>query len=575
MDTNRSNQSGVNLSLIDDMSFNNTSNLNSKSTIPKEDERDKNYQRLSSSINDLFANLINHLEKQKNKEFIVENDLHQHHEYKFPLNTSNISNSNLLFNTKSVNQTPETNGLNNRFSPSLSNQNINNSNKLMQNFSKNSIKDKDSGFNQETSFYDSNSQFIPKPSVSGSHNNNNNQYNSNLQNINSALKELNLVDHTNSRLQSLDTQNPTYNTDTHDLSLLERYLYNEQVIAQKHAKIENLIQGFLSEKNLVIDDYSLIEYILNQEGISLKTFKQLIREKYSNIKWPDELLSILHQVINENPSSPVMTSEYHNESSYDNEYEPRRNESDIENKLNYSHQMKQGMLRHDMAEFSHSPSSSSRSYRRIKEIKNSTNTKKKHLSQVIDNSDILSDNFEEDEEKLKKTLSNSFVKRRERKGSLPEIVTSQIIDGENLTNEFHVSSYFSMTSNKTLTLNGQNRNEQNGFDTAKNVRLANDPNRNSRKGAFVLEVLRTSMFRSKSLTDLNSSLSKIENNALSFNNPNLINQHTNTFSSYKATAKSINFNLHQAHLNEARNEYIDNTLCLSLPKFNLPTLTEK
>lgn len=39
-----------------------------------EENRNKNYQELSESINDLFSNLLRHLEKQKNKDYLINCD---------------------------------------------------------------------------------------------------------------------------------------------------------------------------------------------------------------------------------------------------------------------------------------------------------------------------------------------------------------------------------------------------------------------------------------------------------------------------------------------------------------------
>lgn len=102
-----------------------------------------------------------------------------------------------------------------------------------------------------------------------------------------------------------DYHNPHNNQhmSSNDFSLLERYLNNEQIIANKHAQIERLLEDWFREcggagANPLIDDYSIIDYILNQEGISMRTFAQLIREKFDYIEWPREIIVELYRVVN-------------------------------------------------------------------------------------------------------------------------------------------------------------------------------------------------------------------------------------------------------------------------------------
>lgn len=178
---------------------------------------------------------------------------------------------------------------------------------------------------------------------------------------------------------------------------------------------------------------------------------------------------------------------------------------------------------------SSSPASSSRSYRRIKELKNNSINSKKN--QAANNLTLLSSKpspyleatYNNEEDYLKKSLVMSFTKRRERKGSLPEINPSVVLNDES------TSSFNMMMNGTVVNLNEAHQNNQElyyhpltstqetfAMDSHDDSTAAN--RRESRKSAFVLEVFRTSMFRSKSLTDLNSSIVKSENYATMANN---------------------------------------------------------
>jgi hypothetical protein len=181
---------------------------------------------------------------------------------------------------------------------------------------------------------------------------------------------------------------------------------------------------------------------------------------------------------------------------------------------------------------SSSPASSSRSYRRIKELKNNSINSKKN--QAANNLTLLSSKpspyleatYNNEEDYLKKSLVMSFTKRRERKGSLPEINPSVVLNDES------TSSFNMMMNGTVVNLNESVAAHQNNQElyyhplTSTQETFAMDPHddstaanrRESRKSAFVLEVFRTSMFRSKSLTDLNSSIVKSENYATMANN---------------------------------------------------------
>lgn len=138
-------------------------------------------------------------------------------------------------------------------------------------------------------------------------------------------------------------------------------------------------------------------------------------------------------------------------------------------------------------------------------------------------------------------------------------------NNNNVTNnDFQASSYFSLGSTKYANIHGvpnkyNNNSKNNTLKSGSNLANESD-NRNSRKTAFVLEVLRTSMFRSKSLTDLNSSLVKFEN---SLSISNTINNYTLT-----SNNKSMNANLNQAHLNELKTDSLSGSFGVSSSKFD-------
>ena len=445
-----------------------------------------NYKRLSNTINSLFTNLIDNLEKQKNKDYLNESDC----DYKF--NSSIFSN---CYANKSFDQAME-----------------NSKNKSLPQANSNKESNKDSGFNQEiSSLDDSQTQLILK-------------IHSNNTKINSLSHETNDSNQIRSNLKACEFSTKGYKSDSNQISLLDRFLYNEQIVAEKHSKIESVMIAFFNYQNLPLEDYSIIEYILNQEGITIKTFKQLIKEKYYNIQWPNELLLYLHQIVNEreSPRSESVDENIDHVSIYEDNYSINSNMVnganeyafvDIETRLN-NNSMNKNSIRQETSDISPSRSGSNRSYRRLKEIKNSTNSRKKHSLRE----DEL---IEDDQDKLIKSLTNSFTKRRERKGSLPEVTSGHLLNDEHVMQ----LSHHSQNSNETLI---------NEFSNEEKV------NRRSRKGAFILEVLRTSMFRSKSLTDLNNSLLNCERGSNS-----LINNDIN----HKSIGANLNY-LHEQSLNQ-------------------------
>lgn len=428
------------------------------------DEDSTKYKRLSNTINSLFTNLIDNLEKQKNKDYLNESDC----DYKF--NSSIFSNS---YANKSFDQAM-----------------ANNKNKSLPQANSNKESNKDSGFNQEiSSLDDSQTQLILKIHSSNTK-------------LNSLTHDTNDSNQIRSNLKSCEFSTRGYKSDSNQITLLDRFLYNEQIVAEKHSKIESVIIAFFNYQNLPLEDYSIIEYILNQEGITIKTFKQLIKEKYYNIQWPNELLLYLHQIVNEreSPRSESVDENIDHVSIYADNYSINSNMAnganeyafvDIETRLN-NNSINKNSIRQETADISPSRSGSTRSYRRLKEIKNSTNSRKK---QNLREDELI----EHDQDKLIKSLTSSFAKRRERKGSLPEVTSGQLLYDEHVMQ----LSHHSQNSNGTL-VNTSNNDEK--------------VNRRSRKGAFILEVLRTSMFRSKSLTDLNNSLLNCERGSNSLTN---------------------------------------------------------
>jgi hypothetical protein len=283
--------------------------------------REENYQRLSSSINDLFTNLLKELEKQKNKEYLMNNtdDMLNNSKLNNFLMMSSSNGSNHNINSKVADHLQETreeeeddaaadeeiekanaNQISNRLHhKSKTNNNSNDSNK-------------DSGFNQE-SFY--NNMGSPH---SSNKNNGHNSIHKDSNSMNHSISNQNgnhaAQNHYNKHqanepgndkpVETTSNNSPkssNLSSDHQEMSLLERYLNSEQIIAYKHTQIEVLLhKWFVKQNSFLMDDdyYSIIEYILNQEGISLKTFVKLIKEKFNAIEWHDELLVELFDIVN-------------------------------------------------------------------------------------------------------------------------------------------------------------------------------------------------------------------------------------------------------------------------------------
>ena len=511
-------------------------------------EKLKNYHRLSSSINNLFSNLIQHLEVQKNRDYLDELGVDTkarnstQNLYYSPNNINNINSNNKMTHSPSNNS--------NKMSPNLvlNNKNSNNSNKES---------NKDSGFNQE-SIYTYKNGSINKKS---------------------------------------DAVENTYQNEMPKLSLLERYLNNEQFITYKHAQIDKLLFGNDQNKakNLnSLDDYSINEYILNQEGISINTFKQLIKEKYNKFEWSDDLLNKLYLIVNQSNESIKNNSDYENcdslsinerntemedeeeeeedifnqdefecfEQFNTEDYEPDyqdKNLIDNNSSKKLSSILKNGVIQSKQIEDvnmenSNSPSTSTKSYRKIKDIKNATSLKKKQLHVAPDTSEVFSQlnetlNGNDDElirqkisdEKqadLKKSLSSSFTKRRNRKGSLPEINNNHLSGFDNSLNNSELKSPSFLSFRNSSIVNPNETNLNNTIETTALTNNQSGEQRQSRKSAFILEVMRSSMFRSKSLTDLNSSILKPSDHTSSFVtfNNNTRQQRSSTLNKYSGSS---------------------------------------
>ena len=418
-------------------------------------QRVKNYQRLSHSINDLFANLLEQLEKQKNKNYLnVEAKLpsskkpHQENHY------VNLNQTDYLVN-ESLNK--------------LNNEGIAFANKK-QNLSKDS--NKDSGFNQE---------FINDPSYR------NKYYGEKKQDLEE--KKLQIIQ---------------ADPDSNEISLLERYLNNEQLIAFKHSQLEAYLVKTFSNS---FSDFAMIDYMLNQEGLSKTTFKKLIREKFRDIDWPNEVIMKLHEIINQ--TSQVYIDEDENldggfNDDFENDFESAPQlRDDYLNEKHLNSEKLNMFLKHKQNEekiyqdesYSPSTTSSSRSYKKLKDIKASTTNQRRKTGE-----DLV--------EVLKTNLPNSFLKRRERKGSLPEINSHNLTGFDNINNSgVYPQDTSGFLSNSTAAAKC---NESSLSNRSRNTLAA--CKRHSRKSAFVLEAMRTSMFRSQSLTDLNSSIVKLDKN---------------------------------------------------------------
>ncbi len=254
-----------------------------------------------------------------------------------------------------------------------------------------------------------------------------------------------------------------------DISLLERYLNNEQLVAYKHSQLE----AYLSRVYAVsfCNDFAMLDYMLNQEGLSRTTFKKLIREKFANFEWTNTVLLRLHEIVNQRPE---VAADENLDGGFSDDFETT-------------------LI--DRKEESTSPSSSSSvSFKKLRDIKALSSQAKKRSGEKT-RSTAEPDSCDSNVPKsFLVDLKNTFVQRRQRKGSLPEI---QFNNGQ--------------LNDTTLVLSNGAHDGSNTNDSTLSVRSRAHSSiaackRFSRRSAFVLDPMRTSMFRSKSLTDLNNTL---------------------------------------------------------------------
>ena len=413
----------------------------------KNQDKHKRYQALSASINKIFTDLFENFEKNK----------------------TDGTNSLLL---QTINKTQH------QLNDSHSN--------------------KDSGFIQE---YNSPQQ--SKPSSSST--------TKNQQNLRSEVlqQEKQQIASKPTKIPKPTNQSKTAATNK-DVSLLERYLNSEQQVSYKYRQIISILDQAYCENGNLIEDYSLAEYILNQEGISFQTFQQSIREKYQDFEWNDILLAHLFQIIN--------TESITQNQSLDPRYLNNNNNSNNENYPN-----------------SLTSSQTSKSYRKVKDLKQASQQKRssKLIQQQLYNYEddyIVEDSLNESLNRVKKnqkpekpdpnsslvescgiimktdgwrkeiedyfdTQSASKQKeKRTRKGSLPEAKLNYMTQPTKAN-----SSSSNHTSN-------QHRSRK----------VDDDASSYSQKhqNAFILEILRTSMFRSKSASDLRNSSTRSSNKSL-------------------------------------------------------------
>lgn len=374
------------------MSNHSFSNLNfSKTTRRPVDttnsKRGENYQRLSHSINDLFANLLSQIETQKNKNYLNTSKLNitrQSNEYQNLDRT--ITDESLLDLNEKIqkdhNGTTNTGNLNKK-----------------QNLSKDS--NKDSGFNQE---FITNSEFR-------------NKYYANSKSQRPDDGNRSTTYHEYENEMNLDI----LKCNTNEISLLERYLNNEQVIAYKHSQLEAYLTKVYSIS--FASDFAMLDYIQTQEGLSKTTFKKLIREKFRNFEWTNEVLMKIHEIINQQ-TEVVIDIDDDLDCGFNDDFDTIDSENRCPiDRTHIEHSIKTNSLQNETS----SPSSSSSvSFRKLKDIKSSSNSGKKKKNETRQGTAKVSKKSPSPPKNLNKeqvaqnnlrdNLTNSFVKRRQRKG---------------------------------------------------------------------------------------------------------------------------------------------------------------
>jgi hypothetical protein len=162
---------------------------------------------------------------------------------------------------------------------------------------------------------------------------------------------------------------------------------------------------------------------------------------------------------------------------------------------------------------------------------------------------MKTNSWREEIEEYFETQSSTKQQRKGRKGSLPEAKFNYMLQQPKKAN--------SSSSNNT-TNNHKHRSRR------ENEEMASSTYSQKNQNAFILEILRTSMFRSKSATDLrnpstrssNKSLNKIETGNI---NKNLINESSYTENS-ENDFKLSNFYKHSENCTKClnlKNEQID------------------
>ncbi len=84
-----------------------------------------------------------------------------------------------------------------------------------------------------------------------------------------------------------------------DLSMIERFLNSEQ----HYGDVLRLLECAYAESGDYLADYTLVEYVMSQNGLSYNTFRQSVLEKFNEVEWSEELLRNLYLVVNKNQNN--------------------------------------------------------------------------------------------------------------------------------------------------------------------------------------------------------------------------------------------------------------------------------
>ena len=104
--------------------------------------------------------------------------------------------------------------------------------------------------------------------------------------------------------------------------MLDRYLNSEQLVAFKHSQIESYLSRVYAVS--FANDFAMLDYMQNQEGLSKTTFKKLIREKFPNFEWTSDVLRTLHEIINQ--KAEVIVDEMSADGGFNEDFEAYENE---------------------------------------------------------------------------------------------------------------------------------------------------------------------------------------------------------------------------------------------------------